>query len=222
MPLLLAAGTPRRSGLLSVPRRAGTAHPLSLVLPQGRPPRRSEYPCRQGCQLRTTERSRCDSVAQPDSRQPVDPAQSVLVATSEPVDGSGRGKPPARGPTLAAQSGAALRELMALGGHSTPRATLIYQQAGRDWAAEVAGTMSTRLARMRPRPMGTTGGTAEGTSDLAGTRRARKPKNGHHQDDERSSVDHWSIAPAPATTPDPPPRGARAALRTPNPAPHPS
>jgi hypothetical protein len=88
------------------------------------------------------------------------------------------------GLTLAAQSGATLRELMALGGHSTPRAALIYQKASRDRAAEVAGTISTRLARMRPRPIGTTGGvaggTAEGTSDLAGTRRARKAKNGHH------------------------------------------
>jgi hypothetical protein len=58
------------------------------------------------------------------------------------------------GLTLAAQSGATLRELMALGGHSTPRAAMIYQKASRDRAAEVARGMSTRLARGSTRRLG--------------------------------------------------------------------
>ncbi len=56
------------------------------------------------------------------------------------------------GLTLAAQSGATLRELMALGGHSTPRAALIYQRATRERASEVARGMSARLAKGDPRP----------------------------------------------------------------------
>jgi hypothetical protein len=47
-----------------------------------------------------------------------------------------------------------------------PRAALIYQQAGSDRAADVAGTMPARLAQVPPRPMGMTGGMVEGTSDL--------------------------------------------------------
>ncbi len=56
------------------------------------------------------------------------------------------------GLTLAAQSGATLRELMALGGHSTPRAALIYQRASGERASEVARGMSARLAKGDPRP----------------------------------------------------------------------
>ncbi|WP_322770684.1 site-specific integrase [Frankia sp. Cr1] len=56
------------------------------------------------------------------------------------------------GLTLAAQSGATLRELMALGGHSTPRAALIYQRASGERASEVARGMSARLAQGDPRP----------------------------------------------------------------------
>jgi integrase len=51
------------------------------------------------------------------------------------------------GLTLAAQSGATLRELMALGGHSTPRAAMIYQRTTRERAAEVAQAISDRLAK---------------------------------------------------------------------------
>ncbi|WP_239393645.1 site-specific integrase [Frankia sp. CiP3] len=58
------------------------------------------------------------------------------------------------GLTLAAQSGATLRELMVLGGHSTPRAALIYQKASRDRATEVARGMSTRLATGSTRRLG--------------------------------------------------------------------
>ncbi len=50
------------------------------------------------------------------------------------------------GLTLAAQSGATLRELMALAGHSSPRAALIYQHAAADRAAAVAAAMSERLS----------------------------------------------------------------------------
>jgi integrase len=56
------------------------------------------------------------------------------------------------GLTLAAQSGATLRELMALGGHSTPRAALIYQRATRERASELARGVSARLAKGNPRP----------------------------------------------------------------------
>jgi integrase len=56
------------------------------------------------------------------------------------------------GLTLAAQSGATLRELMALGGHSAPRAAMIYQRATRERAAEVAQGMSDRLAKGATRP----------------------------------------------------------------------
>ncbi len=77
------------------------------------------------------------------------------------------------GLTLAAQSGAALRDLMDLGGHSTPRAALIYQKATRDRAAEVARAMSTRLTRSAPRPLitpiGATPDTPRGTPTPAGT-----------------------------------------------------
>jgi integrase len=46
------------------------------------------------------------------------------------------------GLTLAAQSGATLRELMALAGHSSPRAALVYQHAAADRAAAVAAAMT--------------------------------------------------------------------------------
>jgi integrase len=49
------------------------------------------------------------------------------------------------GPTLAAQSGATLQELMALAGHSSARAALIYQHAAAERAAVVAAPMSDRL-----------------------------------------------------------------------------
>ncbi len=71
----------------------------------------------------------------------------------------------------------------------------------RDRAAAVAGTMSARLARVRPRPTGTTGGTAEGTLDLAGT----DGRNGHHQQEKRSATGRRSAASIPGPTPNPPP-----------------
>jgi len=46
------------------------------------------------------------------------------------------------GPTAAAQTGASLTEVMARGGHSTPRAALIYQHAAKSRGAEIAAAMS--------------------------------------------------------------------------------
>jgi integrase len=46
------------------------------------------------------------------------------------------------GATLAAQSGATMRELMSRLGHSTPAAALIYQHASQDRDAEIARRLS--------------------------------------------------------------------------------
>ena len=51
------------------------------------------------------------------------------------------------GLTMAAQSGATLKELMTLAGHSSARAALIYQHAATERAAVVAAAMSERLTR---------------------------------------------------------------------------
>lgn len=51
------------------------------------------------------------------------------------------------GLTLAAQSGATLKELMALAGHSSPRAAMIYQQAASKRAEVIADAVSERLTR---------------------------------------------------------------------------
>jgi integrase len=51
------------------------------------------------------------------------------------------------GLTLAAQSGATLKELMALAGHSSPRAAMIYQHAAEHRAAILAEAVSRRLER---------------------------------------------------------------------------
>ncbi|MDP9101929.1 MAG: site-specific integrase [Actinomycetota bacterium] len=51
------------------------------------------------------------------------------------------------GLTIAAQSGATLKELMALAGHSSPRAALIYQHAASSRAVVVADAVSARLSR---------------------------------------------------------------------------
>ena len=51
------------------------------------------------------------------------------------------------GLTMAAQSGATLRELMSLAGHSSPRAALLYQHAATERAAMVAAAVSERLTK---------------------------------------------------------------------------
>ncbi|MGZ4561735.1 MAG: hypothetical protein ACXVXJ_12350, partial [Mycobacteriaceae bacterium] len=48
--------------------------------------------------------------------------------------------------TLAAQAGATLQELMALAGHSSPRAAMVYQHVAQERAAEIAARMSDRLS----------------------------------------------------------------------------
>ncbi len=51
------------------------------------------------------------------------------------------------GLTMAAQSGATLKELMTMAGHSSPRAALIYQHAATERAQAVAAAMSERLTK---------------------------------------------------------------------------
>lgn len=51
------------------------------------------------------------------------------------------------GLTMAAQSGATLKELMTLAGHSSPRAALLYQHAATERAEIVAAAVSDRLTR---------------------------------------------------------------------------
>lgn len=53
------------------------------------------------------------------------------------------------GLTLAAQSGATLRELMSLAGHSSPRAAMIYQHAAAERGAVIAAGVSDRLTKGR-------------------------------------------------------------------------
>jgi hypothetical protein len=49
--------------------------------------------------------------------------------------------------SMAAQSGATLKELMTLAGHSSPRAALLYQHAATERAEIVAAAVSDRLTR---------------------------------------------------------------------------
>jgi integrase len=53
---------------------------------------------------------------------------------------------------LAAQAGASTRELMTRMGHSSMRAALIYQHAGRERDREIAASMNANLAKARPAP----------------------------------------------------------------------
>jgi Phage integrase family len=53
------------------------------------------------------------------------------------------------GNTMAAATGASLRELMERMGHSNSRAALIYQHASRDWDEAIAAAMGTALATAR-------------------------------------------------------------------------
>ena len=69
------------------------------------------------------------------------------------------------GSTMAASTGASLRELMERLGHSSPRAALIYQHATRDRDEAIAAAMGEVFATARRK------GTPKGRS---GTQRARK------------------------------------------------
>ncbi len=48
---------------------------------------------------------------------------------------------------MAAQSGASLKELMAMAGHSSSRAALLYQHAAAERATVVGAAMSKRLTK---------------------------------------------------------------------------
>jgi len=54
------------------------------------------------------------------------------------------------GLTMAAQSGATLKELMSLAGHSSPRAAMLYQHAAAERAIAIAAVMSDRLTKPGP------------------------------------------------------------------------
>jgi integrase len=69
------------------------------------------------------------------------------------------------GLTMAAQSGATLKELMTLAGHSSPRAALLYQHAAAERAVVVAAAMSERLTK--PGPAGS--GQVQSGHDLPGS-----------------------------------------------------
>jgi integrase len=69
------------------------------------------------------------------------------------------------GNTMAAATGASLRELMERMGHSSPRAALIYQHATRERDETIAAAMGEVFASSRRK------GTAKGRS---GTQRARR------------------------------------------------
>jgi len=69
------------------------------------------------------------------------------------------------GSTMAASTGASLRELMERLGHSSPRAALIYQHATRDRDEAIAAAMGEVFATARRK------GTPKGRS---GTQRAQK------------------------------------------------
>ena len=69
------------------------------------------------------------------------------------------------GLTMAAQSGATLKELMTLAGHSSPRAALLYQHAAAERAVVVAAAMSERLTR----PGSARSGGAQDGHDLRGS-----------------------------------------------------
>ena len=58
------------------------------------------------------------------------------------------------GLTMAAQSGATLKELMTFAGHSSPRAALLYQHAAAERAVVVAAAMSERLTKRGPAQSG--------------------------------------------------------------------
>ena len=51
---------------------------------------------------------------------------------------------------MAAQSGATLKELMSLAGHSSPRAAMLYQHAAAERAIAIAAVMSDRLTKPGP------------------------------------------------------------------------
>ncbi|MFF0525343.1 tyrosine-type recombinase/integrase [Actinomadura nitritigenes] len=75
------------------------------------------------------------------------------------------------GNTLAATTGASLKELMSRMGHASSRAALIYQHASQDRDKAIAAALGEAFKVARASDKGD-----KGTAKRSGTQRARKPK----------------------------------------------
>ena len=69
------------------------------------------------------------------------------------------------GNTLAAQSGASLRDLMTRMGHDSPAAALIYQHSSRVADEAIAAALDTRLSERKSRPLRNVVGPVEGPTE---------------------------------------------------------
>ena len=69
------------------------------------------------------------------------------------------------GNTLAAQSGASLRDLMTRMGHDSPAAALIYQHSSRVADEAIASALDARLAERKSRPVPNAVGPVEGPTE---------------------------------------------------------
>ena len=83
------------------------------------------------------------------------------------------------GNTLAAQSGASLRDLMTRMGHDSPAAALIYQHSSRVADEAIAAALNTRLAERKSRPVPNVVGPVEGPTEpkLTAVEPRHPPKN---------------------------------------------
>ena len=70
------------------------------------------------------------------------------------------------GNTLAAQSGASLRDLMTPMGHDSPAAALIYEHSSRVADEAIASALDARLAKRKSRPVLNAVGPVEGPTEL--------------------------------------------------------
>ena len=68
--------------------------------------------------------------------------------------------------TLAAQSGASLRDLMTPMGHDSPAAALIYEHSSRVADEAIASALDARLAKRKSRPVLNAVGPVEGPTEL--------------------------------------------------------
>jgi hypothetical protein len=68
-------------------------------------------------------------------------------------------------PTLAAQSGASLRDLMTRMGHDSPAAALIYQHSSRVADEAIAAALDARLSERKSRPLRNVVGPVEGPTE---------------------------------------------------------
>lgn len=69
------------------------------------------------------------------------------------------------GNTLAAQSGASLRDLMTRMGHDSPAAALIYQHSSRAADEAIAAALDARLSERKSRPLPNIAGPVEGPTE---------------------------------------------------------